>query len=336
MREFDRPEIEDRTVFEETQIDLPEIPLDTKSIGELQMEAKIESLIDSIRKDLRIKGALNNNIYKRLKLDAEGYLYYDDKRISSKRGKKLLSVKTLRTSPAGREFLQMLGFDTDTTLVKTRERELETVAREQTMALKAKADSFKATEDWAKIEKDKAQRQLKQATDVGDRQKLQETISYFERIENEAKARYSEVASNQIKRINDIVNDRSRSLAERLKELFRRDGVTIGALITAIGMTISTIVLSVLPTPGSGVPSGLPPTKPTNPIKQVLVKVANLLLDLAKKAILALPGALGSLIGLLFKKAAQTVLFLSEHLLILLFAAIIAVAEFIIKRRYKT
>ena len=258
----------------------------------------------------------------------------------------------------------MLGFDTETTLVKTplvntalaetslvetRGRELETVAPEQTMALKAKADSFKATEDWAKIEKDKAQRQLKQATDVGERQKLQETVSYFEHMEHEAKMRYSEVAGNQIKRINDIVNDRSRSLVERLKELFRRDGVTIGALITAIGMTISTIVLSVLPSgglpsggvpsgvvPSGGVPSGLPPTNPTNVIKQALVKMANLLLDLAKKAILALPGALGSLIGLLFKKAAQTVLFLSEHLLILLFAAIIAVAELIIKRRNKT
>ena len=110
-------------------------------------------------------------------------------------------------------------------------------------------------------------------------------------------------------------------------------------------MTISTIVLSVLPTP-----SGVPPTKPTNgkptngnplnpisgsPIRQILVKVANLL-DLAKKAILALPGVLGSLIGLLFKKTAQAVLFLSEHLLIILFAAVVAVAEFIFKRRHKT
>ena len=255
----------------------------------------------------------------------------------------------------------MLGFDTETTLVKTtlvkttlvnttlanttlvdtRERELETVAPEQTMALKAKADSFKVTEVWAKIEKNKAQRQLKQSTDVGERQKLQETVSYFEHIEHEAKIRYTEVAGNQIHRINEIVNDRSRSLAERLKELLRRDGVTIGALITALGMTISTIVLSVLPTP-----SGVPPTKPTNgkplnpisgsPIRQILVKVANLLLDLAKKAILALPGVLGSLIGLLFKKTAQAVIFPSEHLLIILFAAVVAVAEFIIKRRHKT
>ena len=121
MKEFDRPEIEDRPILEETEIGFPEVPLDTKSVGELQTEAKIEKLVDSIRRDLHIKMALDNNIYKKLTLDADGYLYYDLKRISSKRGGKnsLLSTKTLQRSPSGREFLQMLGFDTETTLVKT-------------------------------------------------------------------------------------------------------------------------------------------------------------------------------------------------------------------------
>jgi len=42
-----------------------------------------------------------------------------------------------------------------------------------------------------------------------------------------------------------------------LKELFRRDGVTVGALIMATGMTISTIVLSVMPL-GSPSPTPTP------------------------------------------------------------------------------
>jgi len=36
---------------------------------------------------------------------------------------------------------------------------------------------------------------------------------------------------NQLKRINSIINDESRPLAEILKEFFRRDGLIIGVLI---------------------------------------------------------------------------------------------------------
>jgi hypothetical protein len=46
------------------------------------------------------------------------------------------------------------------------------------------------------------------------------------------------MTSNQIKRLNEIISDKTRPVGERLKELFRRDGLTIGAVITAIGMVI--------------------------------------------------------------------------------------------------
>jgi hypothetical protein len=118
---------------------------------------------------------------------------------------------------------------------------------EQTVAMKAKIDSFKATEDWAKKEKEKATRQLEQTTDETERQKLKESVQYFDQMEIQARRRYNEVVQNQFKRIDSIIKDENRSLGERLRELFRRDGLTIGALITAIGMTISTIVLAILP-----------------------------------------------------------------------------------------
>jgi hypothetical protein len=125
--------------------------------------------------------------------------------------------------------------------------DIETVAPEQTLALKSKVESFKATEDWAKKEREKATRQLEQTVDENERKKIEETLQYYDQMEIQAKRRYNEVVQNQLKRINTVISDETRPLSERLKELFRRDVLTIGALITAIGMTISTIVLAVTP-----------------------------------------------------------------------------------------
>ena len=59
-------------------------------------------------------------------------------------------------------------------------------------------------------------------------------------MEIQARGRYKDVAQNQFKRIHEIINDKTRPLLERLRESFIRDGLTIGALITALGMIIST------------------------------------------------------------------------------------------------
>ena len=154
---------------------------------------------------------------------------------------------------------------------------------------------------------------------------MEDSMQEFEEIEIQARRRYHEVAQNQLRRINDIVNDETRPLSERLRELFRRDGLTIGALITAIGVTISTIILAVLPR-GTSTKA---PDKRTNVVKQALVKAANILLDLAKKALVALPGVIGSIVSFVLKKTGELVLFLSEHLIILLLVVILAVFEFI-------
>ena len=69
---------------------------------------------------------------------------------------------------------------------------------------------------------------------------------------------------------------------ERLRELFRRDGLTIGALITALGMIISTIFLAVQPAPTATPPQPHKNTF-TDRVKRHLIKIANWLLGLAKK-----------------------------------------------------
>jgi len=209
-------------------------------------------------------------------------------------------------------------------------RDLETVQPEQSFAIKEKIKSIKVTETWAKTEKEKAKKQMLEDSTAEDRKKLRDLITYYEQIELQAKRRYNEVVSNQLKRMNEIIHDESRPLNERLKELFRRDGLTIGAIVTAIGMTITTIILALTP-PSS--PLGSP--KPPNIIKSTLVKLSNWLLNLAKKALAALPGIIGSIVSFILQKAGELVLFFSEHLILLLLSIILVASEFILSKIQK-
>ena len=236
MEDFDRPE-DAEGGLDETVLDLPDIPLDVQdSKGELLKT----NFVSEVRNKLKIKGKVDPDVYKGLTFDAEGRLLYKNRPITYKRGGRLslYSDKTLEKNTNSREFLRLIGY---------MDRDVETVAPEQTIAVKSKVDSFKITEEWAKKEKDKAKRQLEQTTDENEQKKLQELIKYYEQLENQANRRYNEVVESQLKRINTIISDETRPLSERLKELFRRDGLTIGALITAIGMTISTIILAFTP-----------------------------------------------------------------------------------------
>ena len=319
----------------ETDLDLPEVPID---LQDAHIELIKTSFVDDVRKNLRITRNIDSAIYRGLTFDSDGQILYNHKRITYKRGSrlKMYSVNSLKRNPDSREFLRLIGYlDEQQNQETVASRDQETVAPEQTLAMKAKIDSFKATEDWARKEKEKATRQLEQTTDEAERQKLKESVQYFDQMEIQAKRRYNEVIQNQFKRINTIINDENRSLGERLRELFRRDGLTIGAVITAIGMTISTIILAILPHNSSPTPSRPDNNTYVDKIKAAvgksLVKMANFLLDLAKKALIALPGLIGSLVSFLLKKAGELVLFLSEHLIVLFLALILVVFEFLFK-----
>jgi len=82
---------------------------------------------------------------------------------------------------------------------------------------------------------------LQNTADENEKQKLQDLIQRYEQMKIHASKRYNKVMQNQFKRMNTIINDETKPLSERLRKLFRRDGLTIGALITAVGMIISTV-----------------------------------------------------------------------------------------------
>ena len=101
------------------------------------------------------------------------------------------------------------------------------------------------------------------------------------------------------------------SLAEKLRTLFREQGITITAILTAIGMIISTIV--VLLTGGGGSRAAPPKNKLVEWFKDKLKRLSDALKRLAGKAVAALPGIIGSVFGAVLNFLAKAAGFAATH-----------------------
>ena len=150
----------------------------------------------------------------------------------------------------------------------------------------------------------------------------------------------------RIKQTIDKMLNQDMTLGERIQTLFREQGITITSVITALGLAIGMIVNSILSAAKSIVPPAPAPTpkptskpeptptpkpEPTPPsptpgikgwIKEQLRNIANLLLKLADKMLIALPGIIGSVVSFVLKAASTAVGFISEHLWLLIVALV--------------
>ena len=184
-------------------------------------------------------------------------------------------------------------------------------------------------------------------TDVTEEQKaaredriaeLERKIEFQEKIITgyipEVKTQFDAIRATYDKLMGDEL-----TLGEKVRTLFREQGVTIVSVLTAIGMAISTLATSIAlgvknatpnpkpkppgPGPDPGPDPG-PTPKPTPGskewIKQMLQKIANLLIKLGDKALAALPGIIGAVVNFLLKSAASAVGFLAENLWALIVA----------------
>jgi hypothetical protein len=129
---------------------------------------------------------------------------------------------------------------------------------------------------------------------------------------------------NQVSRIRETINKilhEDTTLAERIKTLFKEQGITIASILTAFGMVISTIVLVIT---GTG---SLPPTPPSGSssnsdlkswVKKQLSHLSELLKKLGIKALESLPAIIGSIVSWLFSTAGKVVGYMADHLWTLL------------------
>ena len=104
--------------------------------------------------------------------------------------------------------------------------------------------------------------------------------------------------------------DKDTSLAEKIRTLFREQGITIASILTAIRMAIGVLVEALLP--GGGVLHGKPPPpKDEKSVKEwlrnKLKALASLPGKLGVKAAEALPGIIGVIISWILNRAKEVV-----------------------------
>ena len=116
------------------------------------------------------------------------------------------------------------------------------------------------------------------------------------------------------------VLDKDTSLGEKIRTLFREQGITIASILTAIGMAIGVLVEALLPGGGATTASGgdEPPPKDEKGLKgrsrNKLKALASLLGKLGMKAAEALPGIIGGIISWILNRAKDVVGWVSQNL----------------------
>ena len=202
----------------------------------------------------------------------------------------------------------------------------------------------------SELDKDIAleERKLEETTDEAEKEKITERLS---KLQNERAARLEDASANrealrsQVNRIRETLHrilHEDKTLAERIKTLFREQGITIATVLTAIGMTISTIVLAIPGVSGGG--GAAPPQPPGKGgakewIKKQLQSLGRILAKLAGKAAAALPGIIGLIVSWLLSLLGKTVVWLAGNLWAVLLAVggllLLAAREWLLPKKPK-
>ena len=118
------------------------------------------------------------------------------------------------------------------------------------------------------------------------------------------------------------VLDKDTSLGEKIRTLFREQGITIASILTAIGMAIGVLVEALLPGGAAAASGGgEPPPKDEKGLKEwvrsKLKALASLLGKLGMKAAEALPSIIGGIISWILNRAKDVVGWVSQNLWVL-------------------
>ena len=105
-------------------------------------------------------------------------------------------------------------------------------------------------------------------------------------------------------------------LRERVREIFKKHGVTVTAIFLAAGITIKAVVGAI-----------------TNALKSMGKQLANGLKTVGAKAASALPGLIGTIVSFIFKTVGQAMGYLAGHTWLLILAAVVFIFEKYIKKR---
>ena len=128
---------------------------------------------------------------------------------------------------------------------------------------------------------------------------------------------------NQIRgSITKFLDKETGTLGERIRTLFKEQGITIVSILTAVGMTVGVLIEALLGGPTvSTTTSGSSPADGGDKkggarewIKNKLKALSQLLGKLADKALASLPGIIGSILSWILNRAKEVIGWLSQNL----------------------
>ena len=121
------------------------------------------------------------------------------------------------------------------------------------------------------------------------------------------------------------------TLGERIRTLFKEQGITIVFILTAVDMTIGVLIEALLRGPTTSTPTLQSTTTSDKKgrarewIKNKLKALSQLLGKLADKALASLPGIIGSIISWIFNRAKEVVGWLSQNLWALITGVVVLI-----------
>ena len=237
------------------------------------------------------------------------------------------SIKLIETS------LTETGAEASTQTGGLTLRELEGLDKELRM-ISGSLRSAIAKSVAKQVDIDKENRKLEEMANdetYSDEQR-EEVRARLQRFQDEQKAISDQIRilkgrySNQIYQIRESImkflDKETGTLGERIRTLFKEQGITIVSILTAVGMTIGVLIEALLGGPTvSTTTSGSSPADGGDKkggarewIKNKLKALSSLLGKLAAKAGAALPGIIGSIVAWLLNRAKEVVGWLSNNL----------------------
>ena len=158
----------------------------------------------------------------------------------------------------------------------------------------------------------------------------EEVRARLQRFQDEQKAINDQIRilkgrySNQIYQIRESImkflDKETGTLGERIRTLFKEQGITIISILTALGMTLGVLIEALLGGPSSSTPTSQSTTTSDKKggarewIKNKLKALSQLLGKLADKALASLPGIIGSILSWILNRAKEVVGWLSQNL----------------------
>ena len=115
------------------------------------------------------------------------------------------------------------------------------------------------------------------------------------------------IRNEELAGLQTLIQEREEAmpLREKIKEIFKKHGVTVTAIFLAAGVTIGALIGTM-----------------TNALKKLGTDLGNGLKTLGAKAASALPGLIAAIVSFLFKAAGNAIGFLAEHTWLLILAVV--------------